>query len=470
MFSIGLPLLLLTVFLGRQFIDLNDIGLSNGFSHPLTGWDHLVTMLAVGIWAAQLRGRAVWMLPLAFVGVMSLGGLAGASGLVIPNVDGVILLSCAVFSVLITRNMRFSSKINVLIVAFFAFFHGFAHGQEISTSASLISYTLGFIFATLLLHGAGILAAKLVVLAITCLLTVLFSSSALAKTAESDIDSKVKNPVINQYRDIDQSKYFWLAPQSRVYEADSPDFNGYCSIAYLSAGQDAGGSGQLAGAGKFSAPPSAMSNSKIKSQLEKHNAGGNYHAVIVKDYLLHVSDKSINRFFYPNYCADCSNLDFKNYYPAINHTPGKHLLSNGVGLTSPPNPYSSLVAPAQFQNPSFNLIATLRQQLNIAEFRPGYSVSKALYLYNANFLRRIISIAGQEFIPCICGVPGFNLSEAVQFSDAMNSFAAGKFANRHDLSANPNIPPLKELAGAELNFFVLKHKSKQLENLIKIIS
>jgi len=109
------------------------------------------------------------MLPVSFVGVMSLGGLAGASGLSLPSVEGLILLSCAVFGVLITRRVRFGSKINVLIVAFFAFFHGFAHGQEISASASLISYTLGFMLATLLLHGTGILVAKLVVLAVGCL-------------------------------------------------------------------------------------------------------------------------------------------------------------------------------------------------------------------------------------------------------------------------------------------------------------
>ncbi|MGZ5001429.1 MAG: HupE/UreJ family protein, partial [Methylomonas sp.] len=131
-------------FLGKQFVSLDSMGWSDGFSHPLMGWDHLLTMLAVGVWAAQLRGQAIWMLPLAFVGVMSLGGLAGAAGLAIPSVEGIILLSCAVFSVLITRKVRFGTRINVLIVAFFAFFHGFAHGHEISASASLISYTLGF--------------------------------------------------------------------------------------------------------------------------------------------------------------------------------------------------------------------------------------------------------------------------------------------------------------------------------------
>jgi hydrogenase/urease accessory protein HupE len=149
-------------------IDISVIDLSSGFLHPLEGWDHVVTMLGVGIWAAQLRGKAIWLLPSTFVGVMSLGGISGAAKyLAVPSAEVLIVLSCFVFSVLIIRKIRFTTQINVLIVAFFAFFHGFAHGQEISASASLISYTLGFMVATLLLHGAGILVAKIMLLSIT---------------------------------------------------------------------------------------------------------------------------------------------------------------------------------------------------------------------------------------------------------------------------------------------------------------
>jgi Hydrogenase/urease accessory protein len=154
------------------------------------------------------------MLPLAFVGVMSLGGLAGAAGIALPSVEGIILLSCAVFSVLITRKVRFSAKVNVLIVAFFAFFHGYAHGQEISTSASLISYTLGFMLATLLLHGAGILVAKLVVFCATCLLTAMFANAALAKSAES-LDEAQLNASAKVVHDsgLRQTAPFWLTMQ-----------------------------------------------------------------------------------------------------------------------------------------------------------------------------------------------------------------------------------------------------------------
>jgi hydrogenase/urease accessory protein HupE len=143
---------------------------SNGFHHPLQGWDHLLTMIAVGIWAAQLRGQAVWLLPLTFISVMSLGGLAGAASFAVPSVEVMIFLSGMVFSVFIARKVRFTTRMNVLIVAFFAFFHGYVHGQEISASASLVSYTLGFVLATSLLHGTGIAAARLVTFAFACFL------------------------------------------------------------------------------------------------------------------------------------------------------------------------------------------------------------------------------------------------------------------------------------------------------------
>ncbi len=164
-----LPLVLLTLLslplvkISTALFALNSDWI-HGFDHPLQGWDHLLTMIAVGIWAAQLRGQAIWMLPVTFVSVMSLGGLAGAASYAVPSVEIMILLSGLVFSVFIVRKVHFTTRINVLIVAFFAFFHGYAHGQEISASASLISYTLGFVFATLLLHCAGIATARLVAL------------------------------------------------------------------------------------------------------------------------------------------------------------------------------------------------------------------------------------------------------------------------------------------------------------------
>jgi hydrogenase/urease accessory protein HupE len=164
-FSLGLFVLLFITFSNFPTIFLIiDSDWSEGFHHPLAGWDHLLAMVGVGIWAAQLRGQAIWMLPLVFVTVMSLGGLAGVASFSVPNAEIMILLSGLILSIFIVRKTRFSAPLNMLIIAYFAFFHGYAHGQEISTSASLVSYTAGFVFATLLLHGAGILIARLAVL------------------------------------------------------------------------------------------------------------------------------------------------------------------------------------------------------------------------------------------------------------------------------------------------------------------
>jgi hydrogenase/urease accessory protein HupE len=140
---------------------------SEGFRHPLTGWDHVLVMVAVGVWAAQIRGQALWVLPVVFASVMSVGGLVGAASFIIPGAEAVILLSCLAISTLIVRGMRFSTPVNIIIISLFAFFHGYVHGQEISASASLASYTTGFVLATLLLHGAGILISRLTVLSVT---------------------------------------------------------------------------------------------------------------------------------------------------------------------------------------------------------------------------------------------------------------------------------------------------------------
>lgn len=345
----ALPLLLLLAFLGSQFINVDSIGWVSGFSHPLMGWDHLITMLAVGIWAAQLRGQAIWMLPLAFVGVMSLGGLAGAAGLAIPSVDGVILLSCAVFSVLITRKIRFSSKINVLIVAFFAFFHGFAHGQEISASASLISYTLGFMLATLLLHGAGILVAKLVVFAGSCLLTLMFSSSALAKNVELLVDSTDQNTA------IEQSVEFAESSDYRFYLVQGDAKNRYFASHAAKAQADSFSRQDLESEEPLS---NRIGIVDVRTDLVKNvltdasniNAAGSNHALILSNSqntdLQTQHAQPLLPMFKAGYINETS-LDFKHYFPNINHTPGQHFLSNGVGLTSPPMLFTTAFAPLE---------------------------------------------------------------------------------------------------------------------------
>jgi hydrogenase/urease accessory protein HupE/outer membrane receptor protein involved in Fe transport len=153
-------------------------GLGAGFSHPLLGWDHLLAMLAVGIWAAQQRGRAVLGIPLAFVAAMSLGGAAGVHGLAVPAVEPLIALSVLVFGVLVGVRARLRVLPGMLLAGFFAFFHGFAHGSEIPPSASFVSFGVGFVAATLLLHGLGWLLARLVAGSL------LFGSSALAQDSK----------------------------------------------------------------------------------------------------------------------------------------------------------------------------------------------------------------------------------------------------------------------------------------------
>jgi urease accessory protein len=348
----GLPvLLLLLAFVGQQFINLDFIGWTTGFTHPLTGWDHLITMLAVGIWAAQLRGHAIWMLPLAFVGVMSLGGLAGAAGLTIPSVEGLILLSCAVFSILIIRRARFSTQVNVMIVAFFAFFHGFAHGQEISTSASLISYTLGFMLATLLLHGAGIIVAKLVVLSVTCLVAIFFSSITQANTTEPDVTNNSKNITFVKDLGFTQISPFLML-------MDKFDYGEAChSITehYLCT-EDIPKNSLDVGSDSMAAPPDKNFHSTtVKSSANKisenSKVAGNIHSLASKQATILAQEnlQPVHQLYYSDYLYG-SNLDFKRHYPDINHTPGKDLLSNGVGLTSPPQLFVNLVVP---QNPQF---------------------------------------------------------------------------------------------------------------------
>lgn len=199
-FSLGLITLLFLILtyipIALLFVD-NDW--SDGFSHPLEGWDHLLAMVAVGVWAAQLRGHAIWLLPLVFVSVMSIGGLAGVASFVIPNAEIMILLSCLVLSIFIVRKIRLCAPLNMLIIAFFAFFHGYAHGQEISTSTSLFSYTAGFVLATLLLHGAGILIARLVVLFFACSVSNTINAQ---ETDNSPAETTAKAPVPTESRTI----------------------------------------------------------------------------------------------------------------------------------------------------------------------------------------------------------------------------------------------------------------------------
>lgn len=133
----------------------------SGFMHPLQGLDHIVAMIAVGLWAVQLR--AVFLLPMTFLIVMSLGGIIGSLGFDVPNVETWIVLSSVVLAALVIKKQAFSMNINALIVAFSAFFHGYAHGYELADSTELLPYSVGFVTSTLCLHGVGIVLMTLFV-------------------------------------------------------------------------------------------------------------------------------------------------------------------------------------------------------------------------------------------------------------------------------------------------------------------
>jgi urease accessory protein len=130
--------------------------LLHGLQHPLTGLDHILAMFAVGLWAAQRGGRAIWFVPLTFVTVMALGGALGMSGTSLPFVEQGILLSVIILGVLVAAAVRLPLPVSAAIVGLFALVHGYAHGAEIPASASGLSYALGFAAATALLHASGI--------------------------------------------------------------------------------------------------------------------------------------------------------------------------------------------------------------------------------------------------------------------------------------------------------------------------
>jgi len=139
-------------------------GFANGFAHPLSGLDHLLAMTAVGIWAVQRGGRALWMVPLAFVSVMTFGGMLGMAGFgQIPLIEQAIAASVLVMGIFIATAARLPLSASVFIIGLFALFHGYAHGAEMPATASGLLYGVGFVLATTMLHlfGMGIgLAAR----------------------------------------------------------------------------------------------------------------------------------------------------------------------------------------------------------------------------------------------------------------------------------------------------------------------
>lgn len=132
------------------------VGFVSGVAHPLTGLDHLLAMIGVGIFAVQRGGRAIWMVPLAFISVMTLGAILGAAGLAMPFAEKGIVASVLVLGVLIAAAVRLPLVASTILVGVFALFHGHTHGAEMPATALGWLYGLGFLLTTAGLHLSGI--------------------------------------------------------------------------------------------------------------------------------------------------------------------------------------------------------------------------------------------------------------------------------------------------------------------------
>jgi urease accessory protein len=132
-------------------------GFLAGLAHPVSGMDHVLAMIAVGLWGAVLGPPAIWVLPVAFPVVMAFGGLMGLLGFPLPGVEVGIAASAIVLGAMVAAEVRPPIALAAVIVAFFAIFHGHAHGREIPEGTSALLYSFGFVVATGLLHAVGIL-------------------------------------------------------------------------------------------------------------------------------------------------------------------------------------------------------------------------------------------------------------------------------------------------------------------------
>jgi len=139
-----------------HIIDASGAGLTQGFSHPFSGLDHILAMVAVGIWAAQAGRPSLWVLPVVFPLAMAGGGLLGLAGVPVPDVEAGIAASVLGLGLLIAFQAKPPLALSIALVALFALFHGHSHGTELPQAASPVLYGLGFVAATAILHLTGI--------------------------------------------------------------------------------------------------------------------------------------------------------------------------------------------------------------------------------------------------------------------------------------------------------------------------
>ena len=158
----SVSLLLLALFLlapSSSFAHVEQgqaIGFITGLRHPWSGLDHVLAMIAVGIWGAQLGNPAIWLLPVTFPLVMAMGAMMGLIGIPLPGIEVGIALSAILLGAMVVGEVRPKMIVAALLVGFFAVFHGHAHGTELPPGQSGMLYSMGFVVATGCLHGIGI--------------------------------------------------------------------------------------------------------------------------------------------------------------------------------------------------------------------------------------------------------------------------------------------------------------------------
>jgi len=133
------------------------VGFITGLEHPWSGLDHVLAMIAVGIWGAQLGNPALWVLPVTFPMVMAMGAMMGLLGIPVPGIEIGIALSAILLGAMVLGEVKPKLYIAGVMVGFFAIFHGHAHGTELPPGQSGLLYSMGFVMATGVLHGIGIL-------------------------------------------------------------------------------------------------------------------------------------------------------------------------------------------------------------------------------------------------------------------------------------------------------------------------
>ena len=132
------------------------IGFVTGLVHPVSGLDHVLAMIAVGLWGAQLGQPAIWLLPVTFPMVMAFGGMLGLMGVPLPGIEIGIAASAIILGIAVLKEMRPPLAVAAVVIGLFAIFHGHAHGTELPEGQNGLLYSMGFVLATGTLHATGV--------------------------------------------------------------------------------------------------------------------------------------------------------------------------------------------------------------------------------------------------------------------------------------------------------------------------